>query len=128
MRALGGLVGILVVALIGVLIYRNYLASGPSAATTTPIETVDAVGAQTDLLAIAQAERIYQAQQSKYASLDQLLSEGALAMGKPARPGYTFEVNASDSNFQAVARCTPPPLPGCHNYSVDQTMTVQVEP
>jgi hypothetical protein len=49
-------------------------------------------------------------------------------MRKPSREGYVYEVDASDQSFHATARCSSTTLPGCHNYSVDQTMTVQIAP
>jgi hypothetical protein len=131
MRGLGSVIGLLVVALISVMAYKYFLTSGGSAAgtgVTTPVETIDAVGAQSDLLAVAQAERMYQAQNGKYASLDDLLSNGSMQMRKPNRHGYTYEVEASDQTFRATATCTSPPLPGCHSYSVGPTMTIQVVP
>lgn len=128
MRSLGSLVGVLVVALVAVMVYKYFLASGQSEGTATPVQTIDAVGAQNDLIAIAQAERAYQAEHGKYASLDELISGGSMQMRKPSRQGYTFDVDASDRNFRATARCASPSLPGCHNYTVDQTMTVQLAP
>ena len=128
MRGLGSVIGLLVVALISVMVYKYFLTSGQSAGAATPVQTIDAVGAQNDLIAIAQAERAYQAQNGKYASLDELISGGAMQMRKPNREGYTYDVDASDQDFHATAHCTLPALPGCHNYSVDQTMTVQIAP
>lgn len=128
MRGLGSIIGLLIVALIAVMAYRYFLTSGQSVGATTPVQTIDAVGAQGDLLAIGQAERMYQAQNGRYASLDELLSDGSMQMRKPNRQGYTYDVDASDQSFRATATCTSPPLPGCHSYSVDQTMTVQIVP
>jgi len=128
MRGLGGLVGLLVVALISVMAYKYFLTSGQAVGATTPVQTIDAVGAQNDLIAIAQAERMYQAQNGKYASLDQLIADGSMQVRKPSREGYVYDVDASDQSFHATAHCTSPALPGCHNYAVDQTMTVQIAP
>jgi len=128
MRGLGSVIGLLVVALIAAMTYKYFLTSGQSVGATTPVATIDAVGAQNDLIAIAQAERMYQVQNGKFASLDELLSDGSMQMRKPNRQGYTYDVDASDQSFRATASCTTPPLPGCHNYTVDQTMTVQIAP
>jgi hypothetical protein len=131
MRGIGSIVGLLVVALISVMAYKYFLTSGGTASATgvtTPVQTIDAVGAQSDLLAIGQAERMYQAQNGRFASLDELLSDGSMQMRKPNRQGYTYDVDASDQSFRATATCTSPKLPGCHSYSVDQTMTVQIMP
>ena len=128
MRGLGSVIGLLVVALISVLAYKYFLTSGQAVGATTPVATIDAVGAQNDLIAIAQAERMYQAQNGKYASLDELLADGSMQMRKPSREGYTYDLDASDQTFSATATCTTPPLPGCHSYSVGPTMTVQIVP
>ncbi len=81
-----------------------------------------------DLIGIAQAERAYQAEHGSYASLDDLISSGGLTMKKTARDGYTYDVETSASGFRAVAHCPAATSPGCQNYSVDQTMEVQVTP
>lgn len=128
MKSLGGLIGLLAVALIGGLYFKYYLSSAQPAGTATPVQAIDAVGAQNDLLNIAQAERAYQAQNGRYASMDDLVSSGAITMRKDARQGYTYDVEASDDSFRAIARCTSPPVPGCQNYFVDQTMSVQPGP
>jgi hypothetical protein len=127
MRGLGSIIGLLVVALISVMAYKYFLTSGQSVGATTPVATIDAVGAQNDLIAIAQAERMYQAQNGKYASLDVLTSAGDMTLRKPHREGYTYDVDASDQSFVATARCTSS-VPGCHSYSIDPTMNVQIVP
>jgi hypothetical protein len=127
MRGLGSIIGLLVVALIAAMAYKYFLTSGQSVGATTPVATIDAVGAQNDLIAIAQAERMYQAQNGKYASLDELLADGSMQMRKPNRKGYTYDVDASDQSFVATARCTSS-VPGCHSYSVDPTMNVYLTP
>ena len=129
MRGLGSVIGLLLVALISLAVYKYFLASTPSAdAGASPVQTIDAVGAQNDLIAIAQAERMYQAQNGKYAPLDELISAGAMNRRKPNRRGYTYEVDASDTNFRATAECTPAGATGCHSYSIDPTMNVQIVP
>jgi hypothetical protein len=130
MRGLGSVIGLLVVAVISLMAYKYFLTSGQSAeaGVATPVQTIDAVGAQNDLIAIAQAERMYQAQNGRYGSLDELLSGGAMNLRKPNREGYTYDVDASDTAFRATARCTSTPSPGCHSYSIDPTMNVQIVP
>lgn len=130
MRGLGSVIGLLMVVLVSLGVYKYFLAPGPSAdaGAATPVQTIDAVGAQNDLIAIAQAERAYQAQNGKYASLDELISGGAMNLRKPNRQGYTYEVDASDDNFRATAQCAPAQAAGCHSYSIDPTMNVQIIP
>jgi hypothetical protein len=117
--------GILVVLVISLLIYKFYFTSGQSGATTAAqIQAVDVIGAKSDLLSFAQAERIYQAEHSSYGSLDDLVSSGALAYKRSGRKGYTYDADASTDSFRIVARCTDPPIPGCTSWAIDQTMQV----
>ncbi len=90
----------------------------------SPHSAPNAAGAQNDILAIAQAERAYQAENGSYAPLDKLLSSGALSMQKPARDGYEYNVEPSSTNFRVVARCTGAES-GCTSFFVDSTMSVQ---
>jgi hypothetical protein len=130
MRSLGSLVGLLVVALIAVLVYKFYFSQGQSTGMggATPLQTINVVGVKNDLLAIAQAERAYQAEHGSYVSLDELTSSGALTMTKSGRDGYTYEVESSSSRFRVVARCPAATSPGCTNYAIDQTMEIQTAP
>lgn len=125
MRSLGSLVGLLVVALIAGLIYKNYLEKVQSTSGATPVQTINMVGVKNDLLAIAQAERAYQAEHGAYASLGDLTSSGALTMASSSRDGYTYDVDVSTGGFRAFTHCPASTNPGCQNWSVDQTMEVQ---
>jgi hypothetical protein len=126
MRSLGSLIGLLAVALIAVLGYKFYFERAQSTAgTVTPMQTIDIVGVKNDLLAIAQAERAYQAEHGSYASLADLNSGGALALTKSSRDGYTYDVETSPSTFRAFTHCPTAVYPGCQNWAVDQTMEVQ---
>ena len=130
MRSLGSLVGLLVVALIAVLVYKFYFSQEQSTGmgVATPIQTINVVGVKNDLLAIAQAERAYQAMHGSYVSLDELTSSGALTTTKSGRDGYTYEVESSSNGFRVVARCPAATSPGCTNYTIDQTMEIQTAP
>jgi hypothetical protein len=125
-----GLIGILIVAVIGVVVYRLYLSQvqQPAGGGTTPTQTISAAGAQNDLLSIAQAERIYYTDHGTYASLDELVSSGALTMGKPARTGFTYSVETTAGGFTAVAKCESSPAAPCTTFAIDQTMQVHAGP
>lgn len=127
MRVLGGFVGLLAAALIGMFIYRSYLTQTVATGGKTPVQTINVVGVQSDLLAIAQAERNYQAEHGSVASLDDLVSSGSMSMKKSGRDGYTYDVEASGDGFQVTARCSAAAA-GCTNYAVDQTMDVRAVP
>ena len=128
MRYLANVLGLLIVAGIVLFVYKYYFSNGntpESAALSHPAQTIDTIGVKNDLLGIAQAERIYQAQHNSYGSLDDLVSNGAMALKKTGRDGYTYDAEVSDSSFRIVAHCPSATAPSCTNYSIDQTMEIQ---
>ena len=128
MRSIGGILGLLAVAVIAALTYKYYFTQGQSAGATTPRQTIDVVGVKNDLIAMGQAERVYQAEHGSYASLDDLVSGGAMSIKKTGREGYTYESEASVDGFRVTARCPSDTAPGCTSYVIDQTMEVQPVP
>jgi len=125
---MGRVLGLLVVVVIVALSYKLYFSHLQSTGTGSPAQAINVVGVKNDLIAIAQAERAYQAEHGSYASLDQLASGGALTMVKSGRDGYSYEVETSADGFRAVAHCPPATSPGCTNWAVDQTMEVRPAP
>ena len=128
MRSIGGILGLILVALIAGLTYKYYFQQGQSAGVTTPRQTIDEVGVKNDLVAIGQAERLYQAEHGSYASLDDLVSSGAMSMKKTGRGGYTYDEETSADGFRITAHCPTDTAPGCTNFAIDQTMEVQTAP
>ncbi len=125
---MGRLIGILVVALIAIAAYKLYFSHLQQTGTVgSPAQTISAVGVQNDLLAIAQAERAYNAEHGAYASLDKLTTSGALTVTKE-RQGYVYSVEAAGSTFTAIARCQSSVPQPCTNFAVDQTMQVHAIP
>lgn len=123
MRALGSLVAVIVVLGAGYWFYATSVKS--SSANGSPVEAVSSVGAKSDLLSMAQAERVYQASHGSYASLDELYSSGSLTLRKPDREGYTYSSETSAGGFTITARCQ---TAACPSFSIDQTMQVQQIP
>jgi hypothetical protein len=123
-----GMLGVLVVALISLLAYKYYFADAHSDGVGTPAQTINIVGVKNDLIALAQAERGYQAEHGGFASLDDLTSSGALTMQNRSRQGYTYEIENAPGGFKVVAHCPAATNPGCTDYFVDQTMEVQSAP
>lgn len=117
---------VLVVAAIGYWFYASSLRA--SSASGSPTEAISTVGVKSDLLSIAQAERIYQATHGSYASLNELYSSGALTVRKSDRAGYTYSSETSLEGFTITARCQTPPSVACPSFSIDQTMQVQQLP
>jgi hypothetical protein len=94
MRAVIGLVGVLIVAGVGMFIYRAEFAGKNGAAanmgTDNPRAVVDVTGVEADLTAMAQAERGLLAQNGHYATLEELESSGSVQEGRTkGRFGYT---------------------------------------
>jgi hypothetical protein len=127
------LVALVVVLLIGMGVYSRYLktaAPGPGQIATQAISTT---GVQMDLNAIAQAQRMYFAQNGSYASLDQLVSSGTMNFNSAGRDGYSYSVEAFPGGFRVTA--THPDIPAgvtegsqaIHypTLSIDQNMQIR---
>ena len=102
---------ILVVALIALGGYSFYLKNSTPVAGTGQVVTqaISTTGVQMDLNAIAQAERMYLAQNGSYASLDQLASSGTMNISAAGRDGYTYNIETSPAGF--VVTATHPDIP-----------------
>jgi hypothetical protein len=106
-------------------------APGPGMVAT---HNISIVGVKNDLISIAQAERMYYAENSAYADLATLNSTGAMSTMRSSRDGYTYSVEISGSAFTVTATYTPPIAapagvtpPHFPTYSIDQTMEVHQE-
>jgi len=127
MRSIGGIIVLLVGAVVGLFVYRSNLTQSQATGAATPAQAINIVGLKNDLVSIAQAERAYQAEHSSVASLDELVSSGEMSMKKSGRDGYTYDVEPSGEGFRVIARCSGA-VAGCTNYVADQTMEVRAEP
>jgi hypothetical protein len=120
------LVGILIVAVICMVLYRMYLVQSlPKGDGATPQQSISTAGVKNDLLAMAQAERAYQAEHGSYASLDELRNSGSLNLPASGRDGYIYNVTTSGNTFRAMATCPVAVTQPCTSYYVDQTMEVR---
>ncbi len=127
MRALIALLAALV---IGYLIYRNFLVQSlpKEAGGSTPVSAISVTGVKNDLIAIAQAERAYFAEHGSYASLDELVSSGAMSMTRSGRDGYTYSVDTAAGGFTVSARYSGPITPPPSGFMIDQSMEVHPIP
>jgi hypothetical protein len=127
-----GLISLLIVAAIGMGFYMYTLkqaAPGPGMVAT---QAIDLTGVQMDLNAIAQAERMYFAQNGSYADLSTLASSGTMNIARTSRGGYNYSVETTGAGFTATATYTAPPIevpkgvtpPRFPTITVDQTMQV----
>jgi hypothetical protein len=127
MRAVASVLSLVLTLAIGLGIYHYYLKQvTPAGAGSNPVQTISITGVQNDLIAIAQSERIYNAQNGSYATLDQLTSSGSLSMAQTGRDGYTYSIDASSSGFTITAR--HPAGPGPAHYptiTIDETMQIR---
>lgn len=125
MRALAAL---LVSAALLYGIYYMYLKQMPTTdAGTAPTQAISLTGVRSDLLRIAQAERGNIAMKSQCASLDELVSSGALNMVRRERDGYNYQVECSGMDFRVTARHAPAPEGSPIRYpnlGIDATMQV----
>lgn len=124
MRGVSAL-GVLIAGLVVGYIYKTQYGGSAATAVAPVRQTIDVVGVKNDLIGIAHAERDYQALNSKYASMDELVSSGTLRMVKPGRDGYTYQVETTDQDFRAIAHCPKATLPACTDFAIDSTMEVQ---
>jgi Tfp pilus assembly protein PilE len=132
MRATIGLLGLVLTMAIAIGSYYYFFKQSVSGSGTNAVQQISLTGVQGDLLQIAQAERMYWAQNGSYVDLDKLTSSGSLTMTRSGRDGYTYTVNATDSGFTATATYAapiPPTPTGAlpQHYptmTIDQTMEI----
>ena len=125
MRNMIGLVVTLLIVFAGYKMFFTQMQSASGGGA--PAQSISSTGAKNDLIAIAQAERMYQAEHGSYASFDQLSSGGTMNLSKSGREGYTYAVTPSGTSFRAEARCTST-ASGCVGYSIDETMEIHSLP
>ena len=123
MRAL---IGLLVAAVIAFAAYRLFLSKAvPEGGGTAVTQSISITGVKNDLLAIAQAERAYMAQNGRYVSMDELVSSHTLSMSRPGRDGYEYSLETSANGFTITARFTRASELRFPTYVIDQTMQIR---
>ena len=126
------LIGLLVVAGVGLGIYLYTLKQAAPAPGMVVTQNISLTGVRTDLSSIAQAERMYYTQNGSYADLPTLASSGTMNITRTSRDGYTYSAVPSGDTFTVTATYTPPPVenpagvtpPHFPTFTVDQTMEV----
>jgi hypothetical protein len=111
-------------------VYMLYLKRMPSSDPgTASVQAVSLTAIRMDLLQIGQAEKMYIANNSKCASLDELISANSVTMTRPERDGYTYSVDCSSTAFTVTATHPAPPPQGSNfrypTLMLDQTLQVQ---
>jgi len=100
-------------------------AQSVTAVGSNPETTIEVTGVRNDLMAMANAERRYFVSNSKYASLEELRSNGDIAI--PHRPSYSYSAQASDTNFKIVAAYSGSDPKAPKRIIMDETMTMTTE-
>jgi len=98
------MIGLLFTAVIAIGIYYYFLKQAAPAPHMVATQTISTVGVQMDLNSMAQAERMYFAQNGSYADLDQLTSSGTMNLTRTSRDGYTYSIETEPNGFTITAR------------------------
>ncbi len=127
MRSIVSLVVVLAIVLGGYyFIFKRVQTEGTAG---SPAQAISLTGVRSDLLSIAQAERTYYGLKGSYASMEELIQSGSLAMTRNSRDGYAYSVDTSAGGFTVTARYTgepgKPALPGMPTLAVDQTFEMR---
>lgn len=124
MKRLGGLVGLVIALGIGFFIFKAQYTTGP-AGGAPPQEVIDVMGVRSDLLAMAQAERMYLASNGTYASLEQLQQDGGLTFSGANRRGYNYvaEVDGGQ-HFRITAMPVDPAKAAWPTLWVDESLQI----
>ena len=124
MKAAGTILALVVALAIGYFIFKSQFTQGPTGGAP-PQQTIDVAGVKNDLLAIAQAERMYLASHGTYASLEQLRQDGALQFSGTNRRGYNYTAEVSGGeHFRIVATPADPAKAAWPTLAIDDTMQV----
>jgi hypothetical protein len=124
MKAAGTILALVVALAIGYFIFKAQFTQGPTGGAP-PQQTIDVAGVKNDLLAIAQAERMYLASHGTYASVDQLQQDGAITFSGTNRRGYNYTAEISGGeHFRIVATPADPAKAAWPTLAIDDTMQI----
>jgi hypothetical protein len=115
---------VLIVAAIGAYVYMRQ-AQSVSAIGTAPNTAIDVTAVRSDLLAMANAERRYWVSHAKYASLDELRTNGDIHI--PSRPNYSYSAQATDTAFKVIAAYSGSDPKAPKHITVDETMALTTD-
>jgi len=124
MKALGSILALVIVLAIIWFVMKSQFSQGPTGGQP-PVEVIDVVGVKSDLLAIAQAERIYMANHGAYASVDELRQDGGITFSGANRRGYSYTAEVDGGqHFKITATPSDPAKANWPTLSIDETMEV----
>jgi len=117
------LLGLVLVLAVVYLVYAKW--AGQAGPASRPQQQIDLVGVKSDLVAIAQAERMYLAANGTYASLDQLRQDGSITFSATNRRGYNYSADVDDGqHFKITATPAGPARDGWPALFINETMQV----
>lgn len=124
MKAVFSLGGLVIALAIVYFLYKAQLPEGAGGGKSS-IEQIDLTGVRTDLLGLAQSERLYLASNSTYASLEQLQQAGAVTFSGAKRRGYHYAIEVdAGKHFKITATPADPAKSGWPVLSIDETMQI----
>lgn len=127
MKAITSFLALIIVLAIAWFIVKTQFTHGP-AGGAPPKQLIEVVGVKTDLLAIAQAERLYLASHGSYASLEQLQQDGAMNFSPSNRRGYNYSAEVNDGErFKITAIPSDPSQADWPKLSIDEKLEVTQE-
>ena len=124
MKKTASLLGIVLALGIGYYVFKMQFQQQPGGAAP-PQQQIDVVGVKNDLIAIAQAERLYLASNGMYATLEQLQQDGSLTFSPVNRRGYSYVAEVDGGlHFRIIARPSDPAKQDWPSLSIDETMQI----
>jgi len=121
--------GILVAAALLLGAYYFYLKKMPTTDEgTASTQAISLTGVRSDLMHIAQAERVFTATNDHCASLDELISTNAVNISRPERDGYAYTLSCSGEEFTVTARHASAPGGSSIRYptlAIDHSMEIR---
>jgi hypothetical protein len=119
-----GLIGLIVVVAVGLYFYSSQLGSiVPDG--QAPATAISVTGVRNDLLAMANSERRYLASHPRYASLDELRTDGDIHI--PTRPDFNYSIDAGLDHFTITATYTGTDPKAPHHITIDDAMSISSE-
>ena len=127
MRSAFGFVGLLIVLLIGYLIYSSQVKEMGDG--RPPKQQIDLVGVKSDLLSLAQAEKLYCAMNSSYADFDGLKRSNVMSrIPQNGRSGYQYSIEVDGAeHFQVTANPPDSAETVLPTFTIDETMQLSQE-
>ena len=124
MRSGAALLGLVIALGIGYYMVRPSLEPNPGE-KVSPIQQADLTGVKSDLLSIAQAERLYLTSHDTYGTLEELQQDGSLNFSGRERRGYNYSAEIDGaSHFRIIAAPVDPAKAEGPTLSIDDTMTI----